>query len=265
MRRYLALFLPLLPTERWRLSAAGGAPDEAAPFALVEKQNNAQRLYALNPAALDQGLAPGLALADARARLPQLASPTADRPADRALLLRLAARCERYTPLTALDEPHGLVLDVVGLRPFVRRRSGAAVPGARGHAGIGLFRPRRSGADARLRARSGAFFRWRNFLAGRRGRGGRAPAARRSGGGRGDVFRLEPRRASKRIGDLAARPSGGFAARFGADFPRRIERLLGREDLRITPLAAAARLHGRAAFRRAFVAARVHRGRLAAI
>lgn len=235
MRRYLALFLPLLPMERWRLSRPGGEPDETAPFALVEKQSNAQRLYALNPVALIEGLAPGLTLADARARLPQLRVAEADRSADRALLLRLAARCERFTPLTALDEPHGLVLDVSGCAHlfggeaellsralgdmkafgFSARAALAPTPDcaralARFSAG-GIFSPDDAGSAAACLPLAALEAEEETFL-----------ALNRAG--------------LKTIGDLARRPSGGFAARFGADFPRRIERLLGREDLRISPL-----------------------------
>ena len=185
MRRYLALFLPFLPTERWRSFRPGGAPDEAAPFALVEKQNNAQRLYALDPAALIQGLAPGLTLADARARLPQLRVAEADRPADRALLLRLAARCERYTPLTALDEPHGLVLDVSGCAHLFGGEPGAAVP-----ARSGTWRRWVSPPAPLWPRRPIARVRWRVFPLAEFSRRmtrprGRAPASRRSGGGRG--------------------------------------------------------------------------------
>ena len=36
------------------------------------------------------------------------------RTADRAALARLAAWCERYTPLAAADPPDGLWLDITG-------------------------------------------------------------------------------------------------------------------------------------------------------
>ncbi len=235
MRRYLALFLPFLPTERWRSRQAGGAPDDARPFALVERKNNAQRLYALNPAALDQGLAPGLTLADARARLPHLHVAEVDRRADRELLLALAAHCELYTPLTALDEPHGLVLDVTGCAHLFGGEEGLLSGALKGMATLGFsaraaLAPTPDGARALARFSEGGVF-------------SRAEAA--SAVARLPLAALEieedsllalSRAGLKTIGDLASRPSRAFAARFGADFPRKIERLLGREDLRITPL-----------------------------
>ncbi|HAD83779.1 MAG TPA: nucleotidyltransferase, partial [Brevundimonas sp.] len=39
----------------------------------------------------------------------------------------------------------------------------------------------------------------------------------------------------KRLGDLDDRPRAPLAARFGADFPARLARVLGDEDMRIAP------------------------------
>src|SRR5688572_12733276 len=70
-RRYLAAFLPLLSAER--ASRSNAAPPDT-PFALVEKVHDAVRLAALDSGALKLGLAPGMSLADARARVPELAA-----------------------------------------------------------------------------------------------------------------------------------------------------------------------------------------------
>jgi protein ImuB len=80
----------------------------------VEKQRGALRLTAVNPAAHILGMAPGLALADARARVPDLAAYDADDQADAALLERLAQSCLRYTPRVEIDPPQGLLLDITG-------------------------------------------------------------------------------------------------------------------------------------------------------
>lgn len=53
-------------------------------------------------------------LADARAMLPKLDVASADEAADRRLLERVAEWSLHYTPLAALDLPHGLLLDVTG-------------------------------------------------------------------------------------------------------------------------------------------------------
>src|SRR3546814_206616 len=112
-RRFLALWFPWLSTDRLRLEEHDGGH----PLALVEKQRGAMRLTACNAAAHALGLAPGLPLADARVRVPDLAVADADPAADARLLARLADACDRYTPLVALDPPTGLTLDVTGSVP----------------------------------------------------------------------------------------------------------------------------------------------------
>ncbi|MCW2317574.1 protein ImuB [Rhodoblastus acidophilus] len=233
MRLYLALFLPFLPTERLRLS--GGAPDDGTPFALVEKRANAQRLVALDPAALGQGLTPGLSLSDARARVPRLIVAPADLAADRALLLRLAARCERYTPLTALDEPHGLVLDIVGCAHLfggeeAMRLRLIADFRAWGFTAQAAVAPSPDCARALARFSVGGVF----MPDQAEGAVGRLPLAALEADE--DVRFALSRAGFKTLGDLAARPRRAFAARFGNEFPYRLDRVFGRADRRITPL-----------------------------
>ena len=114
-RRYLAVFLPLLPAERLfrtHPKALDAAPD--APFALIEKERGAMRLAACNSGALALGILPGTALADARACVPELLAFDHDPVADAKLLDWLADGCERYTPSCALHPPYGLLLDISG-------------------------------------------------------------------------------------------------------------------------------------------------------
>ncbi len=84
------------------------------PNAFVEKSGNTIRLNAIDPQAAAQGLAPGLTLADARARCPDLAVFDHDPHADHDWLERLAKGCGRYTPSVAIDAPNGLILDIAG-------------------------------------------------------------------------------------------------------------------------------------------------------
>ena len=227
--------LAALPADGKAACRGSAAPDDEAPFALVEKQKNAQRLCALNTAALRQGLVPGLSLADARARLPQLGVAEIDRPADAQILARLAARCERYTPLTALDEPHGLVLDVTGCAHLFGGEQGLFACVLRDIDQQG-FSARAAVAGTPDCARALA-----RFSAG----GVFSPEEAKAAAARLPLAALEMdeehsqalRRAGlKTLGDVAARSSRLFAARFGDDFSRKIERLFGREDVRINPL-----------------------------
>jgi protein ImuB len=117
MRRIVSLFLPRFTTERlihirpdWR----------DRPFAVVAIAGSRREIVAVSRAALQTGIAPGLALADARAMLPSLMAVDADPAADRRALAALAEWCGRYAPWVAMDGAAqmgggaGLLLDVTG-------------------------------------------------------------------------------------------------------------------------------------------------------
>jgi protein ImuB len=119
-RRILSLWLPRLPIDRIqrKLVRDNGAPAEEnvdhAPSIVVIKQNNALQIYALDDAAARLGLDIGLPLANARAICPDLRVFDADEAADAQTLHDIADWCDRFTPLVALDSPHGLYLDISG-------------------------------------------------------------------------------------------------------------------------------------------------------
>lgn len=221
-RRYLAVFLPLLSAERVRRSNA--APPDV-PFALVEKVRGAIRLAALDSRALGLGLAPGLSLADARARIPELVAIDHDPAADFALLEWLADGCERYTPMTAIDPPQGLVLDITGC---THRFS----DGEAGLAGDLGRRLERLGLTARLSLASTPDAALALALFGCSEVKLLPVAAVRVE----EETHLALRRAGlKTIGDLAVRPRAPLAARFGEMLPQLLARLLEERDVRITP------------------------------
>ncbi|MDQ0512037.1 protein ImuB [Angulomicrobium amanitiforme] len=212
------------------------APDPLAPppRVFVEKAKNALRLAAVDRAAARRGLAPGLTLADARARLPDLAVVDHDPVADAAFLETVADDCDRWTPLVALDAPDGLVLDITGCAH--------------------LF-----GGEAAMRVRLLAHLHRHGLGAGavvagtpdaaralvRAGRGGIvAPGGEARAVAPLPVLRLGvdeavvtglSRAGLKTIGDLAERPATPLAARFGAELLTRLNRTLGHEDIRIVP------------------------------
>ncbi|HRN88541.1 MAG TPA: DNA polymerase Y family protein, partial [Hyphomicrobium sp.] len=102
--------------ERKRSSRAPVNP--ARPFVIAEASETAPCIVAVNPAAADAGLAPGMRLADARARLGSLQVRQDDPMADTAALERLAHWATRYTPSVALFKAEsgtdGLFLDITG-------------------------------------------------------------------------------------------------------------------------------------------------------
>ncbi len=77
-------------------------------------------MVAVDAAAEEAGITPGMPLASAQAIVPLLVAVARDPALDRAFLRRLARWSERYTPFVAIDGD-GLLLDVTGSRPSVRR------------------------------------------------------------------------------------------------------------------------------------------------
>lgn len=111
-RRILALWLPYWPAERW---CRAMSVRDSIPFALYLPQAGSFYLSAVNRAAVEVGLYPGLALADARAIWPELCTAGGDPHADKAALAALAEWCGRYSPWVATDGAAGLCLDISGL------------------------------------------------------------------------------------------------------------------------------------------------------
>ena len=235
-RRYLAVWFPFLPTDRLRLRTSPSSDARAeTPVVLVETVKGALRLTACDPAALKLGLSVGMTLADARARTPQIRSLIHRPEKDAGLLRRLLADFDRFTPMAALDGPDGLILDVTGCAH--------------------LF----GGEDAMLRTvldRSGRLgLQARAAMAGtpqatraqvRFGPGGVIPQGQdRPAVRRLPVAALELASADqqallraglKTLADLDDRPRATLRARFGAAMTARLDRTLGLEDVRITPV-----------------------------
>ncbi len=225
-RRYLAVHLPYLSAERIRIITTApnhGPPD--GPFALVEKAKSALRLAALDPEAQALGLEPGLTLADARARVPELAVFDHDPVADAALLDWLADVCDRYSPSVTTDQPLGLILDIAGCLHGYGESEVALAADLRA-------RLTRMGLTARLATANTP-----DAAAALAHYGGSNIRALPVAALRIDAdTELALRRAGlKTIGALADRPRAPLAARFGRDLPHRLTRLLGEEDIRITP------------------------------
>jgi protein ImuB len=115
-RRILAIWLPTLAIDRWRLGEGlrRGEGADAQPFALLAETAHGPRIAAANSAGHEAGARPGMLLADARALCPALATAPADPAGDLALLERLALWAQRWGPWSALDPPDGLLVDTTG-------------------------------------------------------------------------------------------------------------------------------------------------------
>lgn len=199
---------------------AGLAPPEGTPFVLVEKIRGAMRLTSVDIAALRLGLVPGLTLADARARVPELAVFDADPPNDAALLGWLADACDRYSPSVAVDPPQSLIIDIAGCGDLGRIVRDLKKRIAR--QGLTANMARAATPDAAAALAQYGETKIKDL-----------PVAAL----RVDAeIHLALRRAGlKKIGDLASRPRAPLAARFGTPLPHLLARLLGEQDVHIVP------------------------------
>ncbi len=194
----------------------------------------ALRLAAANGSALALGLSPGMTLADARARAPDV-RVVAHRPeADAALLKRVLLDFGRFTPMAATDGPDGLALDVTGCAHLFGGEAGLVQALAARAQGVGLaVRLAMAGTPEAARALA------------RFGRGGihegegQSQALRRLPVAALELSEKETQALSraglKTLAHLADRPTAPIAARFGAAAATRLNRVLGREDARIRP------------------------------
>jgi protein ImuB len=236
-RRYLALWFPFLPADRIgreRRTAGCGAPDEP-PLVIAGKDRGALRLSATGRKAARLGLGPGLTLADAWARVPDLDVVEADPGADDRLLLRLAAACERYSPSVALDPPHGLVLDVTGCGHLFGGETAlcARLGGDLKRAGVGARWAVAGTPDA---ARALARFGKSGIIAPGTDESAVRPLSIAALDAPPDTLLALRRAGLKTIGDLAGRPSAILSARFGEALAAKLRRTLGRETAPLTPL-----------------------------
>lgn len=193
------------------------------------------RIVSVNRAALALGLSHGLTLADARARAPQLLAVDTDARADTQWLERIADFCDRYTPMVALDAPHGLVLDIAGcahlfggeealrddlgsrLSPQLSRICTAIASTPQAARALARFGGEDVVVTPGMEARAVAPLPVAALEAGEE----TTTALRRAG--------------LKTVGDVASRPRPPLAARFGSGLVARLARLLGEENTGMTP------------------------------
>jgi protein ImuB len=245
-RRLLALWLPRLPLDR-HARAEPHAADR--PRAIVASRGGADRLIMVDAIARTLALRPGLSLADARARAPDLIAVPADPASDHRFLVRLARWAERYTPHVGLDGEDGLLLDITGA---------AHLHG--GEAGLRddlLARLTRGRCAARAAIAGTAAAAW---ALSRFARCGSAIVA--AGGASAALGDLPPaalrlsdatlemldRLGVRRIAELRALPRQGLAARFGDEVNARLDAAFDGQAEPISPLAPAADWSTRLAF-----------------
>jgi protein ImuB len=236
-RRILSLWLPRLSTDRIKrqLSRDNAGPVNPPPSIVVAKQNNALQISALDDAAAHLGLEVGLPLANARAICPELQIFDADEVADAKTLNDIADWCDRFTPLVALDLPHGLLLDITGCAHLFGGEAALMqmICGALTRQGFVV--------SAAIASTSVCARTINRHAHGRIvGNGEEADAVRPLpvfALGADDAITRGLRRAGlKTIGDVASRERHEITARFGAGFTTLLEHALGQGDAPISPL-----------------------------
>jgi protein ImuB len=220
-----------LATDR---TARQRAPDPR-PLVVTGRRGNIERLTAVDATAAELGLKPGLALAEARARYPDLAVVAEHATDDRRLLDGIADWCQRYTPLLAVDPPDGLLLDIAGCAHLYGGEDGLLADLLARMAGFGFA------ARAAVASTIGAAFALARF-----GPAGIiAPGEERTTLAPLPIAALRlpeetvvalRRVGLKRIGDVLDLPRAPLAARFGEDVLRQLARALGTEREPLTPI-----------------------------
>jgi len=234
-RRYLALWFPFLSTDRARRQISPAGRRDERPFVLVEKDRGALRIAALDAQAAGLGLRLGMALTEARALLPDIATAEACLKADAALLHASAAACEMFTPLVALRGEDGLILDITGCAHLF---GGEHNLGQSSRRGLHRWGVQTQAAIAGTPESAWVLARFkRGTIASPGDEEALARALPLAALDQGAETTVALSRAGFRtLGDLAERPSKLLSARFGEGLVTALRRVLGREDIRITPL-----------------------------
>jgi protein ImuB len=233
-RRFLALHLPALSTDRIR-RALPGVPANR-PLGVWATQGPKRMLVAVDRAAAIAGLRAGQALADAQAIAPEILLFPENAAADARALDSLALWARRYTPLAATDPPDGLLLDITGCIHFWADEAGLlhdALARLR-HAGLtaeGVVAEGAAIAGALARAAHGGSVAPGEAAA----LAESLPLASALRLDAGQVAALE-RLGLRCVGDLIALPRGPLARRFGAGLLERLDALLGRRRVVLRPM-----------------------------
>jgi len=229
------------------------ASEESRPLVTVTAANGRALLAAIDENASAAGLMPGMALADARALVPDLAVRPSHPEKDAAALAQLADWCARFSPWVAVDGADGLFLDITGCAHLFGGEASMLEDLAQRLQKFG-YRLRLAIADtpgaAWAAARFAALAHDRDCVilppGGTREAIARLPVA---------ALRLSPvqtaeleRLGLKTIADLYPMPRAGLLRRFGPEPARRLDQALGRIDEPINPRTPASPHEARLAF-----------------
>ena len=193
-------------------------------------------LAAVDPAAALAGLALGMSLADARARLPELRLVDADPAGDAKALADFADWCGRFSPWTSVDGADGIWLDITGCVPLFENEEALVRDLIDCAARLG-FTVRAAVADT-----AGAAWALARYddvpvrvLGGSEVRAALAPLPVAGLRLPAEIVQDLKRLGLKRIGDLYGMARAPLAPRFGEAVARRLDQALGLLDEPISP------------------------------
>jgi len=232
-KRYMAIWFRHLLTDGLALRRPAL---KEVPFVLTTPVKNRVVITASSPLAEQQGAFTGMAVADARAAVPELVAVD-DTPGKAAKLLRLLGLwCIRYTPIVAVDLPDGLVLDISGCAHLWDDE--------RGYLKEIVLKLRKAGFDARaaIADTPGAAWAVSRFatvspivpVGGQiQVLSGLPPVALRLDA---EILERLKKLGFRTIGPLLMMPSPTLRRRFGNELLVRLDQALGRIDEVLTPL-----------------------------
>ena len=224
--------MPFLASDRWQRE---NRRDEDRPLVFVAKAKGVSQLAAVDARARSLGLQSGMALADARARLPSVRAIAADPSADAAFIEYLADLAVAFTPSVALDPPDGLALDITGCSHLFAGEATLAAHLQKVLSAAGVSVVKLAVAPTPDMARALARFSRTNPCFADDDERVRALPVAALECAPEDATALK-RAGLKTVADVADRPSLLFAARFTSAFTAKLGRVLGEEDRRISPL-----------------------------
>ena len=224
-RRIVSLWFPKLGIDR--LARRMRHDWDKLPVVVIAETGNRVFVTDLNTEAEQAGIAPGMALADARTLSPGLITHPAEPAADAMFLNQLARWCRRFTPVVALEAPDGLYLDVTGCARLYKGEANLMAAIAAETAGLGLT-ARLGLADTAGAARALAHY-GKNGTIAAPGKAREAiqdlsVAALRLDG---DTVATLKRLGLNRIGSLYPLASASLAKRFGEATLTRLRQALG--------------------------------------
>ena len=200
----------------------------------VRTVGNRRVLAAVDAAAQEAGLSPGMAVAHAQALLPGLQLAEATPEADNAALDRLGLWCTRYAPLVTPDPPAGIFIDIAGAAHLFRGETGLLDDLA--------ARLRTAQLTATLALADTPGCAWAVACYGQGGLVAPGQMAEALGSLPVAALRLPPEQVASlhdvgidRIAQLASKPRAALRLRFGAEVSLRLDQALGAAP---EPLAA---------------------------